>query len=128
MITSSGLGSFPAPGIIPYSISKACASFLGQALAFEVKDKIDVMSYECGETSTKLLAKKPSWSVITVDKAVKGCLNDLGHTGLTYGNIIHELIMLMLGLKWPLQYMLNKAAPATMKKYRAKQARDTKKE
>lgn len=48
LITSSGLGTFPAPGMATYSCAKAFSSFLGQALNYELKDKIDVLSFECG--------------------------------------------------------------------------------
>ena len=74
------------------------------------------MSFECGETSTKLLKKRPSLTVITVERAVNGCLRDLGTTGLTYGAMRHELVMFLP--KRVIQYFLNKTAPQTMKKYR----------
>jgi short-subunit dehydrogenase len=54
LIVSSGLGSIPTPGFITYSASKSFSSFLGQGLNFELKDKIDVMSFECGVVATKL--------------------------------------------------------------------------
>ena len=55
VITSSGLGSAPIPGILAYSMSKSFTSFLGEGLNIELKSKIDVMSFQCGEVRTKLL-------------------------------------------------------------------------
>lgn len=58
VITSSGLASFPASGLLTYSASKAFASFLGMGLSYELKDKVDVMTFECGETKTKMLGQR----------------------------------------------------------------------
>ena len=49
VITSSGLGSAPMPGILAYSCSKSFSSFLGEGLNIELKDKVDVLSWQCGE-------------------------------------------------------------------------------
>ena len=48
IITSSGLGSMPISGTITYSAAKSFASFMGEGLNYELKDKIDVMSYQAG--------------------------------------------------------------------------------
>jgi short-subunit dehydrogenase len=45
VITSSGLGNAPVPGIIPYSASKSFSSFFGEALNMELKGKVDVLSF-----------------------------------------------------------------------------------
>lgn len=97
IITSSGLGSVAVPGILPYSMAKSFSSFLGQGLNVELKGKIDVLSFECGEVKTKLLGKSRSGiTVITTDKATSGCLRDLGSYGLSYGAFIHELMLRMV--------------------------------
>ena len=54
IVTSSGIGSCPVPGVISYSMSKSFSSFLAQGLNVELKEKIDVISFECGEVETKL--------------------------------------------------------------------------
>lgn len=58
IFTSSGLASFPASGFITYSSSKALVTYIAQGMNYELRDKIDVMSFEAGETSTKLLGKR----------------------------------------------------------------------
>jgi short-subunit dehydrogenase len=66
VITSSGLGSAPIPGILPYSCAKSFSSFLGEGLNIELKDKVDVLSFQCGEVATKMLGKsRRGISVIT---------------------------------------------------------------
>ena len=93
MITSSGLGSMPASGLLTYSCSKAFASYLAMGLNYELKDKIDVMTYEAGEVSTKLLRKKPSMFIATTDVASRYSLRDLGSESKTYGTFIHDVLM-----------------------------------
>ena len=48
VITGSTLGVRPVPGAIVYSSTKSFANFLAQGLNYELKDKIDVLSFECG--------------------------------------------------------------------------------
>jgi short-subunit dehydrogenase len=98
LITSSGVASFPASGMAAYSASKAFASFLGQALNFELKDKVDVISYEAGETSTKMLKRKPSLTVLTTNRVSKYSLSAIGKDSMTYGPMIHELLMMFVAL------------------------------
>jgi 17beta-estradiol 17-dehydrogenase / very-long-chain 3-oxoacyl-CoA reductase len=93
VITSSGLGSVPVPGVISYSAAKAFSSYLGQALNIELRSKIDVISFECGEVSTKLLGNRKGFGVITPPKATWGCLRDLGTYRVTNGAFRHEFLM-----------------------------------
>ena len=50
-----------------------------------------MMTFECGETSTKLLKKPPSFIVLTTQNVVAASLRDLGYENLTYGAMRHEL-------------------------------------
>ncbi len=45
IVVSSGLGSMPVPGILTYSCAKAFSSYLAEGLNYELKDKIDVISF-----------------------------------------------------------------------------------
>jgi len=45
VVTSSGLGSAPIPGILAYSCSKSFSSYLAEGLSMELKDKCDVLSF-----------------------------------------------------------------------------------
>ena len=99
IITSSGLGAFAAPGFISYSASKAFASFLGMGLNYELKDKMDVMTFELGEARTKLVGTRKSRMIIEdISRVTKGCLRDLGYESLTYGAFVHEFSMILLSL------------------------------
>eukprot|EP00347_Sterkiella_histriomuscorum_P002655 403367310 len=129
IITSSGLAGFPASGAITYSASKAFSSFLGQGLNYELKDKIDVMSYELGETRTKLLGSRKSPMVIEDVRIVtKACLRDIGRESLTYGALKHELSMLLIGVL-PLKMLQSTMYKASLKvrdRIRAKEAAEKK--
>ena len=93
IVMSSGLGSAPMPGVLTYSMSKSFSSYLAEGLNIELKHKIDCLSYQCGEVSTKLLGSRKGMSVVTTKTATKGGLRDLGTKGLTYGCFIHDLQM-----------------------------------
>jgi short-subunit dehydrogenase len=45
VITSSGLGNRPFPGAATYSAAKSCVSYLGEALTYELQDRIDVLPW-----------------------------------------------------------------------------------
>ncbi len=81
VITSSGLGIIPAPGVITYSASKSFASFLAIGLSYELEGKVDCMSWTLGMTDTKLLSmpnKKTNPLIATRKEAVDGMLRDIG--------------------------------------------------
>lgn len=97
LITSSGLGSLPVPGIMTYSAAKSFSSFLGEALHIELKDKVDVISFQCGEVHTKLLgSSRKGFSVISTERATGGSLRDLGSRSVTHGAFAHEVSMFMM--------------------------------
>lgn len=90
VVTSSGLGGRPIPGCVTYSAAKACSSFMAQALNYELKDKVDVLSWEAGVAGTKMFppdqrAKKPP-----VGLGVDGMLKDIGYETLSYGGSTND--------------------------------------
>lgn len=126
IIMSSGLGSVAVPGVISYSASKSFSSFLGEALHTELKDKVDVLSYQCGEVKTKLLGNRKGFHVITVERATGAGLRDLGKRPMTYGGFAHDLTM-RLAPSFVMQWAINKSAPKVLERYRLKQADGPKK-
>ena len=56
---SSHLGLKPYPGHLTYSASKSYVNFLSQGLNYELKEKVDVLSYACGVVGNKVLGVKP---------------------------------------------------------------------
>ncbi len=79
------------PGVLAYSMSKSFSSYLAEGLNIELKNKIDVLSFQCGEVNTKLIGtSRKGLSVISTSRATGGCLRDVGSTGLTYGSFIHD--------------------------------------
>jgi len=94
IVTSSGLGSKPIPGFLAYSSTKAFANFIAQGLNYELKGKVDVISYMPGEVKTKMTARmKQNFRFIDCDKAVSACFRDVGSGPLTYGSARHEVGM-----------------------------------
>lgn len=96
VVTCSGLGRYPVPGVITYSSSKTFASFLGVGLSYELEGKIDCMSWTLGMTDTKLLCmpnKKTNPLVASKKEAVDGMLRDLGRERITKGCKKHELAL-----------------------------------
>ena len=75
IIVSSGMSSMPIPGVSMYSCSKALVSNFGQALHYEVRDKIDVTVWEAGSTDTKIIqgTEKTFWTLSPSD-SVNGYL------------------------------------------------------
>ena len=85
VVTSSGLGGRPVAGCVTYSASKSCSSTMAQALSFELKDSVDVMSWEAGASGTKMFPPEKRAKMHPVGLAVDGMLRDLGTTNLSYG-------------------------------------------
>ena len=98
LVTSSGLASVPVPGIATYSAAKSFSSYIAEALHIELKDKIDVISFQCGEVHTKLLGagQKKAFHIITTERATGGSLRDIGSRSMTHGAFAHEFSMWML--------------------------------
>ena len=97
VVTSSGLGSAPIPGCLDYSCSKSFASYLAEGLNYELKGKVDCMSWQCGKVATKLNGCEADGShCVTRTVAVNGMLRDLGKERLTYGCTPHSKGMFMI--------------------------------
>lgn len=91
VVSSSGFGEFATPGMLSYSASKTFSSFVAQALHYEVKDKIDVLSWLPGHVDTKLPADHRSGCSNTISsyQAIEGMLRDLGKERKTFGHRNH---------------------------------------
>lgn len=104
VVTSSGLGAVPVSGLITYSSCKSFASFLAEGLSYELEGKVDVMSYQAGEVTTKMLKRyKTDSRTITPERAAKCCFRDLGYMAMTRGSFRHDMSMLWmekLPLRW----------------------------
>mmetsp|Transcript_5242 Transcript_5242/g.3684 ORF Transcript_5242/g.3684 Transcript_5242/m.3684 type:complete len:111 (-) Transcript_5242:107-439(-) len=93
VITSSAAGVRPIGGFIPYSCSKVFASYLGRALHWELKGKVDVLAWESGEVSTNLTYNKPAdvMSVTTPRLACLAMMRELGNESHSAGHIKHKI-------------------------------------
>ena len=88
-----------------YSSSKVFISYLGEALGYEFRDTVDVISYRPASVDTNMnpnkkfgeeAGKKLKWDYITPERAAFCCFRDLGHEYMTYGDIVHELFSLLI--------------------------------
>ncbi|CDW77221.1 short chain dehydrogenase reductase family protein [Stylonychia lemnae] len=91
VIVSSDLGLTPVPGIAVYSASKAFLRYIGVGVGKEMKDKIDIQTFVCGQVSTKLNPGEPSGLKTSVIVAVKNALRDIGQDLTTAGPIEHVI-------------------------------------
>ena len=98
VITSSGLGAQPVAGILDYSCTKTFVDFLAQGLSFELEGKVDCLSWQAGEVSTKMLKRPAGGTVVTTEVAVKGMFKDLGKERMTRGCFTHDASMVILPL------------------------------
>lgn len=99
VVTSSGLGSIAIPGCVDYSCGKSFAGFLLEGLNYELKGKVDCMSWQSGKTATKMNGSEADGShCVTPEVAVKGMLKDLGKESLTYGCTPHAKGMFMVNV------------------------------
>jgi len=101
VITSSGLSNFSYPGMAIYGATKAFVRNLGEGVHYEVRDKIDVLSWQAAGVRTKITASgapkdemekmhaNPLY--IDPDVAVECAFRDLGHTPGTEGSYKHLL-------------------------------------
>jgi short-subunit dehydrogenase len=98
VVTSSGLGSAPIPGCVDYSCSKSFASYLAEGLNYELKGKVDCMSWQSGKVATKMNGSEADGShCVTRTVAVNGMFKDLGKESLTYGCLPHAKSMFIIG-------------------------------
>ena len=116
IIVSSQAAVRPFPMAVAYCAQKSFATFLAQGMALEMGNRIDIMSFNPGSVATKLIQKDKSQAggiIVTVEKAVRTCLRDLGHGDFTFGTLNHELAGWMVKMQ-PLS-LLKAASNATSK-------------
>jgi NAD(P)-dependent dehydrogenase (short-subunit alcohol dehydrogenase family) len=89
-VTSSVTSRVPTVAFGPYASSKAGVAQFFEALHFELKDRIEVFSWDCGVVATKINPYKVGFRSNTV-QAVSGCLKDIGCERRSFGSWKHEL-------------------------------------
>lgn len=69
----------PMSGVTCYCATKTFASYVGEALNVEYKDKVDIMAYEPGEVATKMVNKTQGGGfTIMPSKSADACFRDIG--------------------------------------------------
>ena len=94
------MGYFPAAGSAVYSASKAFVNYFTEAIAYELKDRIDVQCLTPGSTTTNLVGEKSKTLKLslTAEKVVLGSLRDLGSETITGGAFRHDLLVQFSGI------------------------------
>ena len=119
IITGSGIGSAPIPGFLPHSMSKTFAHFMGLGLSIELKGKLDFLTFECGQVATKSNINDHSINPFSVnpERAVRGCLRDVGYTDHSFGPFVHDLLT-FIAPKFAMQKGVYSMSNNFYKKYR----------
>jgi short-subunit dehydrogenase len=93
IVTSSIASLCPSPGATIYHASKVFASFFAEGLAFEVKDKIDVINYIPAGVETKMVPTEFRDSLtIPSARAAEVCFRDLGVETSSMGSFRHLVV------------------------------------
>ena len=98
VVVSSDLGASPTPGILTYSCTKTFSDFLARGLNYELKDRIDCLSWQAGQVATKMQGLPAGGDIVTTEVAVKGMLKDLGREQMTYGCYRHGRKMAIMSV------------------------------
>ena len=89
-VTSSFVSLKPFPCVAVPSASKRLSAYLCEALSYELQDRIDVLAWKCGMTASRMVNGGASGKVASIEEAVDGGLNSLGHERLSYGCTRHD--------------------------------------
>lgn len=93
VITSSILATVPLSGVTCYCATKVFDTFMAEALSVELKEKIDVISYQPAGVATKMIGEtKASCGTIMPSMAADTCFRDIGLRTMTRGAFRHEFV------------------------------------
>lgn len=104
----------PAVASCPYSASKAGAASFIEALHFELKNRIEVFSWDCGGVSTKINPFKVGFRSNT-QQAAAGCFKDIGKERRSFGSWQHEVEG--MGTVWLPKWVQNRITVGMAKKH-----------
>ena len=88
MVTSSGLGTVPAPYCLPYSCSKSFVGYLARGLSFELEGKVECIDWALGQVKTNLNKDPKGPNIQTAPDSVHGIFRQLGKMRSSYG--VHD--------------------------------------
>jgi len=122
IVTSSIMSHLVLAGNVAYCASKSYAACMAEGLAFELRGKVDVLSYEPSGVNTKMLHELEEKEkdlthesvTITPERAAALCVRDLGKDVRSVASFRHEFVLFMMNL-FPINW-LNKLNYPNMKK------------
>lgn len=93
VITSSVLSILPMSGVTCYCATKVFDTYMAEGLHYELKNKIDVLSYQPAGVATKMIGEtKASMGTIMPSMAADVCFRDIGLRSMTRGAFRHEVV------------------------------------
>lgn len=100
LVFNSGLTAiYPAPGLAVHSGTKAFEHYLADALQYELRTKVDVLSLlPAAVCSSRLPALRPNLIASSPADVAYGALRDLGQSYYSYGTLKHAVQA--WGLAW----------------------------
>jgi len=121
VITSSSASVLPLPAMALYSATKVYEKYLAEALNFELKEKVDVISYEPGMVCSNMTKEiEENFRTITAKRAAEVCFRDLGISPSTHGAFRHDREIFMLNVfpkSWFYKMMVGFARDGSHKKH-----------
>ena len=108
------------PGSSTYAATKACERLFGEALHYELKPKIDVITFTPGYVDTKLIERekaKQSFlpALVSAEDSVQAMHQELGKSAVTYGATKHKVFGFIVNNFLPKNLILNKRGEAARK-------------
>ncbi len=81
--------AYALPGLSTYSATKAFNDSFARSLAYEVYEKVDVLSFKPAQVKTNMNRSELKFSVLTPEEAANGALDKLGWDIETEGHWRH---------------------------------------
>lgn len=93
VVFNSGMTAiYPAPGLAVHSGTKAFEHYLADALQYELREKVDILSLlPAAVSSSRLPGLQPSLIASSPAAVAYGALRDLGQSYYSYGTLKHAL-------------------------------------
>ena len=120
IITSSVMSYIGLAASSTYAATKAMERLFGEALHYELKPKIDVITFTPGYVDTKLLNREKASGnslplLVTAEASVQAIHRDLGKFAVSAGDVKHKVMLYFLNKLQPREYLLQRMADGKRK-------------
>jgi short-subunit dehydrogenase len=120
VITSSIMSYFGLAASSTYAATKAMERLFGESLHYELKPKIDVITFTPGYVDTKLLNREKASGnslplLVTAEASVRAIHKDLGKFAVSAGDVKHKVMLYFLNKLHPKEYFYQRIADSKRK-------------